>query len=142
VFTVIGADGKEYGPASAELIRQWIAEGRADAATRARREGEAEWRSLGAFAEFAGGAAPPPPPPLVTPPVPARKSKIAAGLMGLFLGAWGVHRFYLGYTSIGVAQIIVSVFTCGVGALWGFIEGILILTGTIDKDAYGQPLGD
>ena len=70
------------------------------------------------------------------------KSKMAAGLLGVFLGPLGIHRFYLGYTSIGIAQIVVTVVTLGVGGLWGFIEGILILTGTINTDAKGNPLAD
>lgn len=70
------------------------------------------------------------------------KSKMVAGLLGIFLGGFGVHSFYLGYTGKGVAQIIVSLVTCGVGSLWGFIEGILILTGNISQDANGNPLAD
>ncbi len=70
------------------------------------------------------------------------KSKIAAGLLGIFLGGLGIHRFYLGYVGIGVVQIIVTIITFGAGALWGFIEGILLLTGTFDKDAQGNPLRD
>ncbi len=69
------------------------------------------------------------------------KSKLAAGLLGIFVGGLGVHRFYLGYTGIGIAQIFVTLLTFGIGALWGFIEGILILTGGgIKKDAKGRPL--
>jgi TM2 domain-containing membrane protein YozV len=68
------------------------------------------------------------------------KSKMAAGLLGVFLGGFGIHRFYLGYVGIGIAQIIVTICTCGVGHIWGFIEGILILVGSIDKDAQGKPL--
>lgn len=71
-----------------------------------------------------------------------QKSKLVAGLLGLFLGAWGVHNFYLGNTGRGVAQIIVTIVTCGIGALWGLIEGIMILTGSINKDAKGIPLKD
>ena len=70
------------------------------------------------------------------------KSKIAAGLLGIFVGAWGVHNFYLGYTNKGIMQIIVTVVTCGIGGIWGFIEGILILVGEINKDADGVPLKD
>ncbi len=70
------------------------------------------------------------------------KSKLAAGLLGIFLGGFGIHRFYLGFTGIGVAQIAVTLVTCGIGAIWGFIEGILILTGSIDRDADEQPLKD
>lgn len=70
------------------------------------------------------------------------KSKLAAGILGIFLGGLGIHRFYLGYVGIGIAQIVVTVVTCGAGALWGFIEGILILTGSMNKDAKGMPLKD
>lgn len=73
--------------------------------------------------------------------IPANaKSKLAAGLLGILLGGLGIHRFYLGFTGIGVAQILVTLVTCGFGALWGFIEGILILTGSMKEDANGQPL--
>lgn len=68
------------------------------------------------------------------------KSRLAAGLLGVFVGGLGIHRFYLGYVGIGIAQIIVTICTCGVGHIWGFIEGILILVGSIDKDAQGKPL--
>jgi len=70
------------------------------------------------------------------------KSKLAAGLLGVFFGGVGVHRFYLGYVGIGIAQIIVTLVTAGIGAIWGFIEGILILVGVMNKDAKGQPLND
>jgi len=68
------------------------------------------------------------------------KSKLAAGLLGIFLGGLGIHRFYLGYVGIGIAQIIVTLITFGIGGIWGFIEGIMILTDVIDKDAKGMPL--
>ena len=77
------------------------------------------------------------------------KSKMAAGLLGIFLGWLGVHRFYLGYTGIGVAQLVLGllgVVTCGIttgaASIWGLIEGILILTGSINRDASGRPLRD
>jgi hypothetical protein len=68
------------------------------------------------------------------------KSKLAAGLLGIFLGGWGIYRFYLGFIGIGIVQIIVTLITLGAGGLWGFIEGILILTGSFKKDAKGRPL--
>lgn len=72
---------------------------------------------------------------------PMAKSRMTAGLLGIFLGALGVHRFYLGYTSIGVLQILVTIATCGIGGFWGIIEGILILGGSgIKTDADGRPL--
>ena len=73
---------------------------------------------------------------------PELKSKLVAGLLGIFVGELGIHRFYLGYTGIGIAQIVVTILTLGIGGLWGFIEGILILTGSFNKDAQGRPLKD
>lgn len=74
------------------------------------------------------------------------KSKIAAGLLGIFLGSLGVHNFYLGYTGKAVAQLLISILSCGmlsaVSGLWGLIEGILILTGEISTDADGITLRD
>lgn len=73
-----------------------------------------------------------------------QKSKLAAGLFGIFLGSFGVHNFYLGFTGKAVAQLLITVLSCGclspVSAIWGLIEGILILAGDSSKDAYGNDL--
>jgi hypothetical protein len=53
MYRIIGADGRQYGPISADQIRRWIAEGRANAQTQTLAEGAAEWKPLGAFPEFA-----------------------------------------------------------------------------------------
>ncbi|MHB0975589.1 MAG: TM2 domain-containing protein [Candidatus Aquicultorales bacterium] len=72
-----------------------------------------------------------------------RKSRVAAGVLSILLGWLGVGRFYLGYTGMGILQIIVSLLTGGLGGLiWGVIEGILILTGSFNEDAWGRPLRD
>ena len=75
-----------------------------------------------------------------------QKSKLAAGLLGIFLGSLGVHNFYLGNTGKAVAQLLITVLSCGAGAavsgIWGLVEGILILTGSINTDAKGVPLSD
>jgi len=73
--------------------------------------------------------------------VSEQKSKITAGLLGIFLGGLGIHNFYLGYTGKAIAQIALS-FCFGIGAIWGFIEGIMILCGSIKTDAKGNPLAD
>ena len=72
------------------------------------------------------------------------KSRVAAGVLGILLGGFGVHRFYLGYTNIGIIQILVTIFTCGLGSIWGFVEGILILVKNENflTDANGVPLAD
>ena len=85
---------------------------------------------------------------LVTAPVVTAdsKSKLAAGLLGIFLGSLGVHNFYLGFTGKAVAQLLISVLSCGVlsvvSGVWGLIEGIMILVGNINKDAKGNALKD
>lgn len=75
MYKIIGADGKEYGPIPADVLKQWIAEGRANQHTRVLPEGSSEWKSLSEIPEFAaalppsagvlsaGAGAPPPPPP-------------------------------------------------------------------------------
>ena len=74
------------------------------------------------------------------------KSKVAAGLLGIFLGCFGVHNFYLGYTTKAIIQLLLSVLSCGtlavVSEIWGLIEGIMILSGSIKTDAKGLPLKD
>ena len=69
------------------------------------------------------------------------KSKLVAGLLQIFLGGLGIGRFYLGYTTIGIVQIVVTVFTLGIGALWPFVDGIMILMGKV-PDAQGRALRD
>jgi TM2 domain-containing membrane protein YozV len=76
------------------------------------------------------------------------RSKLVAGLLGIFVGGLGIHNFYLGYTNRGVAQLLLS--TVGVlvivgpiiASVWGLIEAIQILTGSIDTDANGKKLSD
>lgn len=73
------------------------------------------------------------------------RSKVAAGIFAILLGTLGVHNFYLGYTGKGVAQLLITLLSCGIGAsitgIWALIEGILILCGKID-DAEGKRLSD
>lgn len=74
MYTIIGGDGNEYGPVEAAEIIRWIAAGRANLQTKARRAGESDWRTLGDFPELQ--SAPPPiagVPPAV-PPVAATQS--------------------------------------------------------------------
>lgn len=81
---------------------------------------------------------------------PEAKSRIAAGILGILLGVFGVHRFYLGFVGIGLTQVLLStvggLLTCGVSTfavqIWGLVEGILILCGSMNRDARGMPLKD
>ncbi len=61
MFTIIGGDGKEYGPVSADQIRSWMAAGRANLDTQAKPVGSTEWRRIGDIPEINPAAAPTPP---------------------------------------------------------------------------------
>jgi TM2 domain-containing membrane protein YozV len=61
--------------------------------------------------------------------------KVLAGVMGILFGGLGVHKFILGYTQEGIIQLVVSVVTCGIGSIIGFIEGIIYLTKS-DEEFY------
>jgi uncharacterized membrane protein len=67
-YKIIGGDGRQYGPVSADEVRQWIAEGRLNAQSLLQPEGGSEWKPLGAFAEFSGAAPGTAPPALATAP--------------------------------------------------------------------------
>jgi TM2 domain-containing membrane protein YozV len=164
-------DGSQYGPVPKAELDSWVSEGRLNSESQLLKEGAAQWQWAtdlypqldqgsgsqqeanpfdfaansgggggggiavstggGGYSRAGAGGG-----------QVGNKSKIAAGLLGIFLGGYGVHRFYLGYTSIGIVQILVTIFTCGAGALWGLIEGIMILTGSFDRDADGYLLKD
>ena len=99
-------------------------------------------------------------PPIPSPPTRssrhtagyAQKSKLAAGLLGIFLGCFGVHNFYLGNTGKAVAQLLLTVIGWiliigpAVAGIWGLVEGILILCSHYGsqwhRDAQGVELQD
>ncbi len=105
----------------------------------------------------AGGAPPPLPPmqaPGAAPPMQpyaqmtadgySWRNRWVAGALGILLGTFGVHRFYLGHTKMGVIMVVLSVVTfpfCfgGITSIWGFIEGILCFCGAM-RDEDGLPL--
>lgn len=96
-------------------------------------------------APYGTGQYAPPPNPNADPNA---RSKLAAGLLGIFLGSLGIHRFYLGYTGIGLTMLLISVLSLGILSplvgIWGLVEGILYLTAAPGSqwsvDADGRPL--
>jgi TM2 domain-containing membrane protein YozV len=68
------------------------------------------------------------------------RNRWVAGALGILLGGLGVHRFYLGFTGVGIIMVILCVCTAGiVSGVWGFIEGILCFCGAM-RDVDGRPL--
>jgi hypothetical protein len=70
IYKIIGDDGKEYGPATAEQIRQWVAEGRVEHRTPIFVDGAKDWNFVGLLPEFAGLFAASGTPPPIAPPKP------------------------------------------------------------------------
>lgn len=113
MYRIIGVDGRQYGPVSAEQLQQWIAEGRANAQTQTFAEGAAGWKPLGAVPEFTARFAPQTP-PTISPPIPGtvRKtnSNAMAGLIFGILAFFCCCKFLFGplgivFSLIGLSEI-------------------------------------
>jgi len=152
MFNIIGADGKQYGPVTADQIRQWVHEGRASGASQVQPVGGDTWKPLREFPELTDNS-PGQPPRLAAPsPQPSAaagraQNKVAAGICGILLGTWGVHKFILGYSTAGftmlgisLALLVIGIMTCGMTLpllgvihIIGLIEGIIYLTKTDEE---------
>lgn len=113
MYRIIGADSRQYGPVSGEQLRQWMAEGRANAQTQTFVEGAAEWKPLGTLPEFASHFAPQVPPP-ISPPVSGRVRKTnsyaMAGMIFGVLAFFCCCKFLFGalgiiFSLIGLSQV-------------------------------------
>jgi hypothetical protein len=115
MYRIVGADGREYGPVSAEVLRKWIAEGRANAETRVLPEGTAEWRTLRQLAEF-GPDLPGQTPPTLTPTqlsraeAPTRTNSLAVAGFALGLAAitFGLCCYGVPFNLAGIACSIIA----------------------------------
>ena len=136
MYKFIGADGQQYGPVNLDQMRRWLAENRLNAQTLIQPEGSTDWKPLGSFPEFAAGgalspgAAMPPTIGAISSTLSARASnKIPAGVCGILLGGFGIHKFILGYTGAGLIMLLATLLTCGalgiVTHIIGLIEGII-----------------
>jgi len=71
------------------------------------------------------------------------KQMLVGILLALFVGTLGIHNFYLGHTGRGIAQLLITVLTLGIGVLitapWSLIELIMMATGSL-HDVDGRPL--
>ncbi|WP_372745031.1 TM2 domain-containing protein [Lutibacter sp.] len=72
----------------------------------------------------------------VVPKSSEESKRVIAGILALLLGTFGIHKFVLGYTKEGIIQLIISVFSCGLLGIIGFIEGIIYLTKSDEEFIY------
>lgn len=114
-YKVIGIDQREYGPISADVARQWIAERRLNSMSLAQAEGTVEWKPLTTFLDFqaapANMAPPPAPAPLPAAPYPVYPRTSSMAVMGLVMGILTVS---LGSCCYGVPFNILGVVFSGV----------------------------
>ena len=107
MYRIIGADGKEYGPVPAEVVRQWLDQGRANAQTRVLPEGASEWKTLGQLPEFSiasDDATPEPIRPLnVTPPAPGNSLAVVGFILGIISIPFSICCYGLPFNVAGLA---------------------------------------
>ena len=116
MYKIIGADGREYGPITADQLREWIAEGRANAQTKALAEGAAQWKPLTEYPGVRAGARPhgrrpgPAPRPISIAPTPRTNSMAMAGLvMGVLSITCGMCCCYgLPFNVLGIIFSLVA----------------------------------
>ena len=60
--------------------------------------------------------------------IPGADKKVTAGICGILLGGFGIHKFVLGYTTEGIIMLVALLFTCGFSSILGLVEGIIYLT--------------
>ena len=68
------------------------------------------------------------------------RSRTVAGILNIIVP--GIGRLYLGYSALGVIQLVATILSCGLLYVWGVIDGILMLTGQVKIDGYGRILKD
>ena len=120
MYKILGADQMEYGPVGADEIRQWIAQGRANAQTLVQAEGGAEWRPLNTFPEFAGALATVPAATVFYPALPM------GGASGARTNGLAIAGFILG---------LLSLICCFVGPLFSSAWPHFLLHRTLRKSA-------
>ncbi len=138
MFTIIGADGKEYGPVTADQVRQWIAENRLNRDMKIRRDGATEWQRIGDLPEFAPpatGGVPAAVPAAAALPAGAASAAIPTGPSGpgadpqpaataptpgpepfVFTGEWSE------YFRIWIINVLLTIVTLGIYAAWAKVR--------------------
>jgi uncharacterized membrane protein len=120
-YYIIGGDGREYGPITADEVRKWAGEGRLNEQTSAKAESDAEWRPLSKFPEFAdifggeSGSAATEPPGLTGSPGTWQEGDYDLDLWGSFVRGWELLKNNFGVLFVG--PLIYFLFEIFVGLL-------------------------
>ena len=130
-------NGNRIGPVDEATMRSLIADRTISIDTLVWTNGMANWTPL-QQTQLAAGL--PVPPPSLNTPMPVvganAKDRVAYVLLAIFLGSYGIHNFYAGYTTRGLIQLLVSILTCFIGAIpmwiWAIVEAC-----TVEQDANG-----
>ncbi len=93
MYKIIGADQKEYGPVSAEQLRQWTAEGRVNGQTKVLAAEGTEWKTMAEMPEFAGLLPNMPPPPVRAVPISPLPAKPGTSQMAVWAMVAGILSF-------------------------------------------------
>ena len=110
MYKILGSDGKEYGPVTAEVVRQWIFEGRADGRTQVRPETGVEWKQLFDLPEFASFLKPPAAVQHPGAPPPLPKSSAGGGKT----------------SGLAIASLVLGILGfCGITAIIGLVLGVV-----------------
>jgi hypothetical protein len=157
MYKIIGADGKEYGPIAADVVKKWIAEGRANAQTKILPEGATEWLTVAQIPELSAFI--PTIAPAATPYAPTASSiggadlvsgpaiglivTAALGFLATIIGvAWNILGAGMGMNQPGVdpeMQKFVTMFSGTMGVvsgILGFVVSGLILFGALKMKKY------
>jgi hypothetical protein len=142
MYTIIGGDGREYGPVTADQVRSWITGGRANLQTRIKAAGSDAWKTVADFPELTGVAAPagaapeaPAPAPVAAAPAsqpPDRKLDV----LGCYERSWNLLKAnFWAFVGVGiVTSIIYALLGCG------HFAGIFVVTplfgGIVGAGAY------
>lgn len=107
MYSIIGGDGREYGPVTADQIRQWMVAGRANLDTQAKAAGTDDWRPLRDFPDFAGSAPPPDLSGGVAAPMTASRSA-AFDPLDCFSRGWALLRANF-WEFVGISVLVMVV---------------------------------
>ena len=166
MYSVIGPDGQTYGPVDFDTLKMWCQEGRVTSDSRIVDPIDGVTKRAADLPEVAQHIRPPVAPtavktanynnfrmpdmsmPMSPYPHPTyyagpAKSKLLAILLAFFLGALGIHRFYMGHIGTGLAMLLLTVLTAGwlgiVSVVWALVDIVLIATGSL-RDSNNRPL--